>query len=232
MVLSVVLVVAFSFITRTESFISNRGVRISVITWPKCSRIDVARFRIHTPSSVSVSTVVDASVASPTVDVVDRPMFSSLREDFAVSSLTYRKDWMDGVKGWTKTLSAVLLLYFACLAPTVSFGGLCAVLTNGNLGVIEFLVSHGAAGMVYSVLSGQPMTFIAPTGLTMAFMAALYRFSVLTGLPFLPLYGWVGLWTSGLLVLTAVGGFGRFIKYCTTFTDDVFNALLVSKPDS
>lgn len=74
------------------------------------------------------------------------------------------------------------------------------------------------------------MTFIAPTGLTMAFTAALYRFTELSSLPFLATYGWVGLWTSGLLTFTAVGGGAKLIKFATTFTDDVFNALLVRQP--
>lgn len=74
------------------------------------------------------------------------------------------------------------------------------------------------------------MTFIAPTGLTMAFMTALFRFSGLAGLPFLPLYGWVGLWTSAMLMATASGGLGGLIRHATAFTDDVFNGLLVHAP--
>ena len=80
--------------------------------------------------------------------------------------------------------------------------------------------------MLYAVFSGQPMTFIAPTGLTLAFMAALYRFCEIASLPFLATYGWVGLWTSSFLTLAAVGGFGKLIRILTSFTDDVFNALL------
>ena len=57
-------------------------------------------------------------------------------------------------------------------------------------------------------------------------MAALFRFCGLTGLPFLPTYGWVGLWTSGFLALASFRGLGRLIRLCTAFTDDVFNALL------
>jgi hypothetical protein len=80
--------------------------------------------------------------------------------------------------------------------------------------------------MLYAVLSGQPMTFIAPTGLTLAFMAALFRFCDLASLPFLATYGWVGLWTSGFLGVAAIGGYGKLIRLLTSFTDDVFNALL------
>ena len=54
-------------------------------------------------------------------------------------------------------------------------------------------------GMAYAVLAGQPMTFLAPTGLTLAFTAALYRYCMTLALPFLPMYSWVGCWTSLML---------------------------------
>jgi len=152
--------------------------------------------------------------------------WNGLVDDLRRRLPVYGSDWTDGLN--IKTLSAVLLLYFALLAPTISFGGLTSLLTNGELGVVEFLVSHGISGILYSILAGQPMTFIAPTGLTLAFMSALFRFSGLMALPFLPLYSWVGLWTSGFLVILALGGACNLIKQCTTFTDDVFNALLAT----
>jgi HCO3- transporter family len=70
------------------------------------------------------------------------------------------------------------------------------------------------------------MTFIGPTGLTLAFMTALYGFTSAMALPFLPVYSWCGLWTSGFMVLLSLGGASNLIRYATQFTDDVFNALL------
>ena len=49
---------------------------------------------------------------------------------------------------------------------------------------------------LYSILCGQPMSFVAPTGLTLAFISGLFRFCTLRDLPFFPVYAWVGLWTS------------------------------------
>ena len=43
---------------------------------------------------------------------------------------------------------AVLFLYFACLAPAVSFGTISSEITNGSMGVVEFLLGSGVAGMV------------------------------------------------------------------------------------
>ena len=48
----------------------------------------------------------------------------------------------------------------------------------------------------------------------------------MAGLPFLPVYAWVGLWTSAFLATLAVVGASNLIEFATQFTDDVFNALL------
>jgi hypothetical protein len=136
----------------------------------------------------------------------------------------YASDWRDGLK--KKTFAAAMFMYFACLAPTVAFGGLTNFITEGNMGVIEFIISTGVGGMFYSIFSGQPMTFLGPTGLTLAFTGALYKFTSSAGLPFLPMYSWTGIWTSFFLFLCATFNVSTLIKLCTRFTDDVFNALL------
>ncbi len=135
-------------------------------------------------------------------------------------------DWTDGFKNLKKVIPAVLFLYFACLSPAISFGTIASQITNGSIGVVEFLLSAGASGMVYSIICGQPMAFIAPTGLTLAFISGLFRFCTLKGLPFFPVYAWVGLWTSGFFTFLGLGGSSQLIRYCTRFTDEVFNALL------
>jgi hypothetical protein len=70
------------------------------------------------------------------------------------------------------------------------------------------------------------MAFIAPTGLTLAFISGLFRYCTLKGLPFFPIYSWVGLWTSAFMVLMGFGGTSQLIRYCTRFTDEIFNGLL------
>ena len=136
----------------------------------------------------------------------------------------YKSDWTDGLN--QKSLSAILFLFFTCLAPVVAFGGLTNIITDGTIGVIEFILSCGISGMVYSLLCGQPMTFLGPTGLTLAFITALYNFTRSRGYAFLPLYSWTGIWTSVILTVLSIFNASNLISFCTTFTDDVFNALL------
>eukprot|EP00611_Tribonema_gayanum_P032595 TRINITY_DN982_c0_g1_i2.p1 TRINITY_DN982_c0_g1~~TRINITY_DN982_c0_g1_i2.p1 ORF type:complete len:635 (-),score=144.52 TRINITY_DN982_c0_g1_i2:176-2080(-) len=147
-----------------------------------------------------------------------------LKQDWSNRLPYYKDDWKAGLTG--KSVAAVLFLYFACLLPAVAFGGIAFQVTAGSLGVIEYLLACGVSGMTYAVFSGQPMTFIGPTGLTLAFMTALYGFTSAMSLPFLPVYSWCGVWTSGYMLLLAMGGASNLIRYATQFTDDVFNALL------
>lgn len=149
-----------------------------------------------------------------------------LRGDLARRGPLYRSDWTDGFS--FKSVPVVLFLYFACLAPVVAFGGLTSALTGGSMGCVEFLLSSGATGMLYAVMSGQPLTFLAPTGLTLAFTTALYGFCEVAGVAFLPTYSWVGIWTSLILFFASVANASDLIKYCTRFTDDIFNSLIAT----
>eukprot|EP00532_Pseudo-nitzschia_australis_P013305 CAMPEP_0168208348 /NCGR_PEP_ID=MMETSP0140_2-20121125/2018_1 /TAXON_ID=44445 /ORGANISM="Pseudo-nitzschia australis, Strain 10249 10 AB" /LENGTH=586 /DNA_ID=CAMNT_0008134735 /DNA_START=572 /DNA_END=2332 /DNA_ORIENTATION=- len=155
-----------------------------------------------------------------------KPVSHVMIKDIERRKKHYVSDWTDGFKHWKKVIPAVLFLYFACLSPAISFGTIASQITNDSIGVVEFLLSAGASGMVYSIICGQPMAFLAPTGLTLAFISGLFRFCTLKGLPFFPVYSWVGLWASLFLTFLGLGGSSQLIRYCTRFTDEIFNALL------
>lgn len=151
-----------------------------------------------------------------------------IRDDIKQRSKFYLDDWKTvfdkGMK--KKTTSAILFMYFACLAPAVAFGGLTSTITNGAMGVREFLISCGASGVFYSIFCGQPMTFQGPTGLTLAFTSALHGYAIHSGQSFMGMYCWTGIWTSFFLALASVFNLSDLINYCTRFTDDCFNALI------
>jgi HCO3- transporter family len=72
----------------------------------------------------------------------------SLRDDITRRSKYYVSDWTDAFKDLKKVIPAVLFLYFACLSPAVSFGTIASQITDGSIGIVEFLVSCGGSGMV------------------------------------------------------------------------------------
>jgi hypothetical protein len=77
-------------------------------------------------------------------------------------------------------------------------------------------------GMAYALLAGQPLTIVGSTGPVLAFISALYKLAKLADLPFLPVYAWTGLWTSGFLTLYSLYslslGSAKYLRYRTTHT--------------
>lgn len=196
----------------------------------------IKRPRVRVP--LRVNRTPRASLQS-SVDPVDQPLGPAVGNRFAISrwgegirgdvrrrGKVYLSDWLDGVT--PKAIPTILFLYCACLAPVVAFGGITATLTGGTMGVVEFLLASGGVGMLYSVGSGQPLTFLAPTGLTLAFTTALYSFCEVSSIPFLATYAWVGVWTSIILLVMAIANTSDLIKHCTRFTDDIFNSLIAT----
>jgi hypothetical protein len=119
-----------------------------------------------------------------------------------------------------------MFLFFACLAPAVGFGGLYSAATGGLIGTMEMVTSTAACGLIYALTSAQPLTIIGATGPVLAFVACLAQLSRVLNLPFLPLYAWTGLWTSGILFIAAFTSCSNLVKYLTRFTDEIFSVLI------
>lgn len=136
----------------------------------------------------------------------------------------YASDFRDGFH--PKAVASVFFLYFACLAPCIAFGGLLSHVTAGCIGVVETIVSTAGAGVVYALTAGQPLTLLGPTGLMVVFCGLLYKVTKQMGLPFLPIYGWVGIWSTAFLLVLAAIEASDLIRHFTRFTDETFSALI------
>jgi len=189
------------------------------------SEVKGAAQNVTTSAGVLTKTIVTngPNIISKLLSAV---VSKEMREDIKTRRQHYKSDWLDAFKNKRQCVPAILFLYFACLAPVVSFGTISSQITEGAIGVVEFFLASGAAGMAYSILSGQPMAFIAPTGLTLAFISGLFRFCTLRNIAFFPIYTWVGLWTGFFTTMLGIRGSSKFIRYCTRFTDEIFNSLL------
>jgi hypothetical protein len=153
------------------------------------------------------------------------PVGVGLKRDLKVRMPTYISDYKDGFN--LKCLASTLFMFFACLAPAVAFGSLLSVKTAGAMGALEMLVSTSICGMIYALFSGQPVTIIGSTGPVLAFTAIMYSTCMSMGLPFLSTYAWVGVWTSGILLLCALTSTSNLvIRYLTRFTDEIFAGLI------
>ena len=138
----------------------------------------------------------------------------------------YASDFSDGVH--PKVLASVLFLFFACLAPAVTFGGVLAELTDNQIGVVEMLVATAIGGVLYALTAGQPMILLGGTGPLLVFTWVLYMLCQRLQLSeyFLECYAWVGLWTALFLGLLALLEASCLMRYVTRFTDETFAALM------
>ncbi|HRX79021.1 MAG TPA: PTS sugar transporter subunit IIA, partial [Pirellulaceae bacterium] len=151
-------------------------------------------------------------------------LFGGLRDDVRRRLAYYISDFRDGLN--PKSLSSTLFLFFACLAPAVTFGGIMGAQTEGQIGVVEMLVASAACGIAYALLSGQPLIILGGVGPLLVFTAILYRLCNDMEIAFLPGYAWVGFWTSVLLVIMAATDASCLMRHFTRFTDEIFSALM------
>jgi hypothetical protein len=56
-------------------------------------------------------------------------------------------DYLDGLHA--KCVGSSLFLFFACLAPAVTFGGVMAMRTNGQIGAVEMIVASAFCGVLW-----------------------------------------------------------------------------------
>lgn len=177
------------------------------------------------PSSLFMSD--GAAAAAPSTDE-KTPLFEAplkgISRDYKMRLPLYKSDIKDGLN--TQCLAAILFLFFACLSPAIGFGSLFGAVTNGAIGTMEMVSSTAMCGFIYAMTSAQPLTIIGSTGPVLAFVATLVQLADKMGLPFLPLYAWTGIWTSGILFLSSITSASNLVKYLTRFTDEIFSTLI------
>ena len=118
-------------------------------------------------------------------------------------------------------------MFFAAVAPAITFGAVYEKVTGHYIGAIEMIAATAWFGILYGIIGGSPPMINGGTGPVLAFVAVLYKLSDSLGVPFMPFYAWTGLW---IMVYCLIGGFmniNKMIKHATRFTDEVF-AMLIS----
>lgn len=167
---------------------------------------------------------VETMKALPHVLEWTRRPFGGFHDDIARKRPLYWSDFRDGLS--FKVLASTVFLLFACLANALAFGALTGALTGNQIGIVEMLLVTAVGGVGFALLAGQPLTILGGTGPITIFTGLLYTLCSQHGLPFLPIYAWVGIWSGLLLLLCAFSDASALMKYFTRFTDEVFAALI------
>jgi len=152
--------------------------------------------------------------------------FSGVRDDLKrrLNWTSYASDWRDGLK--LQIINASAFMFLSSIAPALSFAATLKEETNGQMGLIELVFSTCVCGIIFAVISGQPLNIVGVTGPTIILYGAMHGIAEQNQFPFLPFMGWACVWASLILLAFAFGGVAALAQIVTRFTDEIFGGLI------
>ena len=91
---------------------------------------------------------------------------------------------------------------------------------------MEQLLAASIGGVLFSLLSGQPLTILGATGPMLVFEEILFNFCDKTQLDYMPFRMWIGLWTTFYCLILVVTDASALVRYFTRFTEESFATLI------
>ena len=119
-----------------------------------------------------------------------------------------------------RTVAVTFFLFFACVAPAITFGALYSKFTHNWMGAVEMLAGTAWGGIFYAIIGGQPMLINGGTGPVLVFTGIVYKMSEKIEVPFLTFNAWVGIWVFIYMIAAAFVDLNRIIRYATRFTGE------------
>lgn len=151
-------------------------------------------------------------------------LFGGLKNDLKRKIPWYWSDFKDAFA--TQCVASWIFLYFACLSPIITFGGLLAEATGKNMAAMESLVSGFVCGMGYGFFSGQPLTILGSTGPVLVFETIVYEFCRTIEWDYLSFRFWIGTWIAIILLILVAIDASALVCYITRFTEENFATLI------
>ncbi|XP_065080483.1 electroneutral sodium bicarbonate exchanger 1 isoform X6 [Ochlerotatus camptorhynchus] len=151
-------------------------------------------------------------------------LFGGLVNDLKRKKPFYWSDFKEGLS--LQCIASWIFLYFACLSPIITFGGLLGSATGNNIAAMESLVSGFVCGMGYGFFSGQPLTILGSTGPVLVFETIVYDFCMRVGWDYLTFRFWIGTWVTIILVILVAVDASALVCYITRFTEENFACLI------
>ncbi|XP_055642603.1 sodium bicarbonate cotransporter 3 isoform X13 [Toxorhynchites rutilus septentrionalis] len=151
-------------------------------------------------------------------------LFGGLVNDLKRKRPFYLSDFKDGLS--LQCVASWIFLYFACLSPIITFGGLLGSATGNNIAAMESLVSGFVCGIGYGFFSGQPLTILGSTGPVLVFETIVYDFCIRVGWDYLTFRFWIGTWVTIILIILVAIDASAFVCYITRFTEENFACLI------
>ncbi|CAI9721653.1 sodium bicarbonate cotransporter 3-like isoform X1 [Octopus vulgaris] len=151
-------------------------------------------------------------------------LFGGLISDVKRKAPFYLSDFTDALH--VQSFASFVFLYFACLTPIITFGGLLGDATGENMAAFESILAGAICGIVYALISGQPLTILGSTGPVLVFETILYNFCSEQQFDYLAFRLWIGIWTGLVLFIIVALDLSALVRYITRFTEESFAALI------
>lgn len=152
-------------------------------------------------------------------------LFGGLINDVKRKAPFYVSDFKDACA--LQCVASFIFLYFACLSPIITFGGLLSDATGKNMAAMESLVSGFICGIGYGFFSGQPLTILGSTGPVLVFESIVYEFCIkMMKWNYISFRFWIGTWISIILVILTAIDASALVCYITRFTEENFACLI------
>nr|XP_037866591.1 electroneutral sodium bicarbonate exchanger 1 isoform X3 [Bombyx mori] len=151
-------------------------------------------------------------------------LFGGLINDLKRKMPWYWSDFKDALA--LQCIASWIFLYFACLSPIITFGGLLGEATGKNMAAMESLVSGFVCGMGYGFFSGQPLTILGSTGPVLVFETIVFEFCRQIGWNYMSFRFCIGTWITVILIILVAIDASALVCYITRFTEENFATLI------
>ncbi|KAL5282439.1 SLC4A7 family protein [Megaselia abdita] len=151
-------------------------------------------------------------------------LFGGLYNDVRRKVPWYWSDFKDALS--LQCIASWIFLYFACLSPIITFGGLLSEATGKNMAAMESLVSGFVCGLGYGFFSGQPLTILGSTGPVLVFETIVYNFCQSHEWDYMSFRFWIGTWIAIILIILVAIDASALVCYITRFTEENFATLI------
>lgn len=152
-------------------------------------------------------------------------LFGGLINDVKRKTPFYISDFKDACA--LQCIASFIFLYFACLSPIITFGGLLSDATGKNMAAMESLIAGFVCGIGYGFFSGQPLTILGSTGPVLVFESIVYDFCTkIVNWNYISFRFWIGTWISIILIILTAIDASALVCYITRFTEENFACLI------
>jgi boron transporter len=139
----------------------------------------------------------------------------------------YMDDW-GRPKSVLTVLNATMFAFVVQLIPALIFAELMDKETQGSLSVAETLFSAGIIGIIYVIISGQPLVILGVTGPVAILLGTSFSLAEQFNAQYFTFFWWLCMWTALMHIIAAMVGLVNFVWIITPFTSQIFEFFIAT----